>query len=155
MRFALVSIFLFIDLVVSGCSTSFEIKNSVATTAVPIVTHGEELQVATDPAHSLGEATSVVEVAIVHLSRRLDLDRQRIEVLSVERREWRDESLGCPKPGGMYAQVMTPGYQILLQAGEDVYEYHTDHSSRVVLCGARDIDTLKGHRSGDECSDES
>jgi len=48
--------------------------------------------------------------------------------------EWSDASLGCPKPGFAYAQVITPGYRIVLTAGQQQYEYHTDKSRAVVLC---------------------
>ena len=37
-----------------------------------------------------------------------------IRVTLVQRVEWRDSSLGCPKPGAMYMQVITPGYRVLL-----------------------------------------
>lgn len=37
---------------------------------------------------------------------------------------WSDASLGCPKPGMEYAQVLVDGYQIMLQAGLGIYNYH-------------------------------
>lgn len=33
-------------------------------------------------------------------------------VIGVESKQWPDASLGCPKPGVMYIQVVTPGYLI-------------------------------------------
>ncbi len=48
--------------------------------------------------------------------------------------EWPDASLGCPEPGMMYAQVVTPGYKIHLSCGEELFTYHSDCGSRVVYC---------------------
>ena len=48
--------------------------------------------------------------------------------------EWSDASLGCPQEGFMYAQVITPGYLIILEAQGEQYEYHTDQTTNVVLC---------------------
>jgi len=67
------------------------------------------------------------------LARRLDVSIQQIEVLSAEYVEWPDASLGCPQPGMMYAQVITPGYRIILSASGENYEYHTSLRG-VVLC---------------------
>jgi len=36
-----------------------------------------------------------------------------------------------------YAQVETPGYMILLEAGGQSYNYHTDAIETVVLCDAK------------------
>lgn len=75
-----------------------------------------------------------LEAARQELARRTGLNSSEVTVESVESVEWRDSSLGCPQPGGMYAQVLTPGYRIVLQAGGKSYEYHTDAAGRVVLC---------------------
>jgi hypothetical protein len=48
--------------------------------------------------------------------------------------EWSDASLGCPQEGMMYAQVITPGYLIVLEAQGQTFEYHTDQGTNVVLC---------------------
>ncbi len=47
---------------------------------------------------------------------------------------WPDSSLGCPQPGLEYAQVLTPGYQILLSYQGVESEYHSDGNSTVVEC---------------------
>ena len=53
------------------------------------------------------------------------LPKSDIKVVSVEAVQWPDTSLGCPQPDMMYAQVVTPGYRIILEAGGQVYEYHS------------------------------
>jgi hypothetical protein len=79
-------------------------------------------------------AQRVVQIAMEDLARALDLAPGEISVLSVEAVEWPDTSLGCPRPGMMYAQVITPGLRVVLEANNQSYEYHTDQNSSVVLC---------------------
>jgi hypothetical protein len=79
------------------------------------------------------EAQALVDKAIKDLSDRLDTQRDEIVFQSVEAVQWRDSSLGCPRPGMNYLQVITPGYLIRLEAGGEIYEYHTDKEN-VVYC---------------------
>jgi hypothetical protein len=58
-----------------------------------------------------------------------------VELVSVTPFEFSDTSLGCPEPGKSYAQVITSGYIIILQAQGKQYEYHTDQHEEIVLCG--------------------
>jgi hypothetical protein len=81
---------------------------------------------------------NMVHRAAQDLAKRLTIDISQITLLSVKERQWRDSSLGCPKPGMNYLMVITPGYEILLQAGGEIYEYHTNLNSTVVLCGSGD-----------------
>jgi hypothetical protein len=76
----------------------------------------------------------LVELAEEDLARRQDLSVSRIRLISIEAVEWPDASLGCPRPGMMYAQVVTPGFLIVLEAAGQSYEYHTDRNCAVVMC---------------------
>jgi hypothetical protein len=76
---------------------------------------------------------SVRTLAVADLAAHLGIAVDAITVISVEQVEWSDASLGCAKPGQMYAQVVTPGYRIVLEAGGQTYEYHTGEG-RVVRC---------------------
>jgi len=80
------------------------------------------------------EAEQVVRLAVEDLAKRLDLSPEQIRLVSVEAVDWPDTSLGCPEPGMMYAQVITPGYQIALEAAGETYQYHTDTGDQIVLC---------------------
>jgi hypothetical protein len=64
----------------------------------------------------------------------LGIKAEDITLVGAEAVEWSDSSLGCPRPGMNYLQVITPGYRILLEAQGNSYEYHSDQSSRVVRC---------------------
>jgi hypothetical protein len=46
----------------------------------------------------------------------LGLDPAEFRVISSVPRDFPDASLGCPQPDAAYAQVITPGYQVLIEA---------------------------------------
>ena len=83
-----------------------------------------------------------VNLALADLQRRLGLkDASSIKVIVVEPVEWCNASLGCPKAGMMYAEVITPGFRILLETAGKTYEYHTNRKTKVVLCeGGRPVE---------------
>lgn len=77
---------------------------------------------------------TALKAALADLAKQTGLPASDIAVLSVEAVEWSDSSLGCPQEGFMYAQVITPGYLIMLSGQGQTYEYHTDQGQNVVLC---------------------
>jgi hypothetical protein len=68
------------------------------------------------------------------LAQRLNLTETRIILIRAEAVDWPDSSLGCPQPGMMYLQVITPGYRLVLGADGVSAEYHTDVTGRFVVC---------------------
>ncbi len=83
---------------------------------------------------SVTGSSAAVEQAAADLSARAGVPASQIQVVSVEPVTWPDASLGCPKPGMMYAQVMTDGLRIRLRANGQVYEYHSGGSQAPFLC---------------------
>jgi hypothetical protein len=79
-------------------------------------------------------AQGMVRLSVEDLSRKLNIEPDQISVVEVIPVVWRDASLGCPKPAIDYIRVETPGYSIVLEAGGQVYNYHTDEARRVMLC---------------------
>jgi len=79
-------------------------------------------------------ADQLVEQAKADLSRRLGRSADAIQVKAVEAVEWRDSSLGCPVEGMMYAQVLVPGFRLLLQVDGQTYEYHSSLKEPVIYC---------------------
>jgi hypothetical protein len=79
------------------------------------------------------DAEKAVALARADLARRLKTEAA-IAVESVEAVDWPSTALGCPQPGMMYAQVITPGYKVILVAGGQHYSYHTDQGTKAVLC---------------------
>lgn len=76
----------------------------------------------------------VAQLAVVDLANALGLRPEEIAVVAVEEQDWPDSSLGCPEPGRSYLQVITPGYRVILAAGGQRYEYHTDRQNIAVRC---------------------
>lgn len=59
-----------------------------------------------------------------------------IAFVSAQSVEWADSSLGCPRPGMLYTQVITQGYKIVLRVGDIEYQFHTDANldGQILLC---------------------
>jgi hypothetical protein len=72
-----------------------------------------------------------IEIAFADLEQRLP--GTEIAYISTEYTEWSDSSLGNPREGESYAQVITPGFKIVLEAGGTQYEYHTDLTGNFAL----------------------
>ncbi|PIZ66287.1 hypothetical protein COY14_00620 [Candidatus Roizmanbacteria bacterium CG_4_10_14_0_2_um_filter_36_9] len=56
-----------------------------------------------------------------------------ISVVSFTAREFSDASLDCPQAGHVAAQVITPGYQVILSAAEKIFDYRISGET-VLLC---------------------
>jgi hypothetical protein len=84
-----------------------------------------------------GAPAALTAQAVADLSKQLGIPEANIKVASSEAVEWSDGSLGCPEPGMSYAQVITPGYRIVLQVSDKLYEYHTGEgaAAQVRHCG--------------------
>jgi hypothetical protein len=80
------------------------------------------------------DADAAVQAAINDLAARLKIAPENVQVASVQAMDWPDTSLGCPKPGMFYAQVITLGYKIVLSVEGKQVEYHADKKGRVVTC---------------------
>jgi hypothetical protein len=77
---------------------------------------------------------AALAAAVADLTKQTGLPADQITLVSIEGRDWSDASLGCPQEGMMYAQVITPGYLIILEVQGQQYEYHTDQTTNVILC---------------------
>jgi hypothetical protein len=92
---------------------------------------------------AMGAEGEIVARAKNDLARRRGISPERIFLRHAETVTWPDASLGCPLPNRMYAQVLTPGYRLVLTDGITDYEYHTDNFARVVFCRAVDPSNTK------------
>lgn len=62
------------------------------------------------------------------LAAQLGILPEDVRILSFERVDWPDACLGIQTPGLMCAQVITPGFRVILEAEGKRYEFHTDLS---------------------------
>lgn len=76
----------------------------------------------------------LVEMTEKDLAQRLGVPVSEIVVLEAIAVVWSDASLGCPREGMQYAQVLTPGYLIRLQSGEQEFEYHASQALYFMYC---------------------
>lgn len=77
---------------------------------------------------------SVVDLAVADLATRLGIDRSEVIVLTARATTWPDKSLGCPKPGMQYLQVLVDGALVELQSGGQTYSYHSGDDGKPALC---------------------
>src|SRR5690349_4416633 len=76
----------------------------------------------------------LIEGTKADLASRLAIEANQISLGEILEVEWSDSSLDCPQPGMEYLQVITPGYRIVLEAGGQSYEYHTNRNTYFVYC---------------------
>ena len=62
------------------------------------------------------------------------VDLSAATVVVAEAVEWNDGSLGCPEPGMVYTQVITPGYHVVISADGTEYDYRATDAGQVRLC---------------------
>jgi hypothetical protein len=101
-------------------------------TPIPVATDSAAATLSYDPS-----VDPIILQAIKDLNQKTGVALEKIIVLEVEAVEWPDGSLGCGTPGTEYLQVITPGFHISLEAGGQVYSYHTDTTSQIMLCSQR------------------
>ena len=56
-------------------------------------------------------------------------------MVSTEKATWPDGSMGCPKPGEVYIQVIVPGYRVIMSLDGNRYDYRVSDTGIVRFCG--------------------
>jgi hypothetical protein len=79
-------------------------------------------------------APSAAAPVIAAIATDLGVSPESVQLIAMESRDWPDSSLGCPQPDMLYAQVITPGYLVLVEVAGEQIEYHTDKRGTVVRC---------------------
>jgi len=74
-----------------------------------------------------------LDTAVQTLARLLNLEPSQIRVILAEPVEWSDACLGVAVVGRLCAQVVTPGYRVVLEAQGKQYEFHTNNSGTLVV----------------------
>lgn len=72
-------------------------------------------------------------VAIDTLATELGIPKDQVLVDTVRTVEWRDSSLGCPKPGVAYLDVISPGHRVTLRVDRKVHVVH-EAGNRAFVC---------------------
>jgi hypothetical protein len=64
----------------------------------------------------------------------LGVSPEALTSVVVTPRVWSDASLGCPRPGRVYAEVLTPGFLIEFELAGERFEFHSDEHGNIVRC---------------------
>jgi hypothetical protein len=87
----------------------------------------------TDDATGTGSETDApTAAAIARLAAQLGLAEADVEVVSAEMTEFSDSCLGLGQANESCLQALTPGWLIMLSAGGQEYEVHTDETGEQV-----------------------
>ena len=86
------------------------------------------------PAESLSDSDrAVAMLAIDTLAADLKVPREKVELDTVRAIDWRDSSIGCPKPGMAYLDVITPGHKVTLRVDGKIHVVH-EAKNKAFVC---------------------
>lgn len=84
---------------------------------------------------SSGFEVALELLAANYLAGKLGVGANELTLVRSSATEWSDASLGCPKPGMMYAQAITPGYEITFEHQGRSYAVHSNSdASQITSC---------------------
>jgi hypothetical protein len=84
------------------------------------------------PVSAGAEAEAAERAALAALARALGLADYEMVLVSSTPVEWSNACLGIEEPGEMCAEVITPGYQIVVEFNGVLHQYHTNQDGSVV-----------------------
>ncbi len=111
-------------LVLAACSGSAGTASPAASTSEPAPASppvGSRPPTAVPGEGAVPQA--VIDRAVADAADRAGVDPAEITVVSADTRTWPSGALGCPEPGYLYTDVLTPGYRIVVEAGGREYDY--------------------------------
>jgi hypothetical protein len=76
----------------------------------------------------------LLEDIIAALVQRTGTAREDIQVIKAEAVVWSDASLGCPKKGEVYIQILIKGYWVILEVEGVEYDYRVSGTGHFTLC---------------------
>jgi hypothetical protein len=90
------------------------------------------------PVHPDNEAAlppeQLLTPVLADASERSGVPPAQLVVKGAWRRTWSDGSLGCPRPGEFYTQALVPGWQVIVQAGDQELDYRLADRGHFILC---------------------
>ena len=104
-------------------------------TVLPVLAHIVETakpEIAAPPLEEAYDHMPAVASARTRFAAHLSISEDAISVISVEAVDWSDACIGIHEPGQMCAQVITPGYRIMVDVNGQSYELHTNATGSVV-----------------------
>jgi hypothetical protein len=130
-------------LIVAACAAPSAVPGGrpIESSAVPSATPGTTPSpAARDVAQPAGAPEAVLDAAREAYAKTGGVAIDAVTVVHAEPVTWPDSSLGCPQPGQMYLQVLTPGYRVTVAAGDKRTVYHTTDGAngpvQAIQCGS-------------------
>lgn len=112
--------------VLSACTLRSDHSYSTKVTEMETAPAAEAVSQPAPPPASLVEDLKTI------LATELGVPSSSLLVETATAVEWNDACLGVPHPEEMCAQVITPGYRIVLTTSTETYEFHTDETGKNV-----------------------
>ncbi len=119
-----------LSLVLAGCVGSSTAGQPTQAPPTPVEPKGIDLT--PTPGLIPVDIPPIQMKAIDALATALETDSSNIKVVSSESVDWPDSCLGISRPGLLCAQIVTPGFRIILESGGIQYEYRTSDDGSVV-----------------------
>jgi len=99
------------------------------------------------PADTLNDTERAVALlAIDTLAADLKVAREGIELDTVRAVEWRDSSLGCPRPGVAYRDVINPGHRVTLRVDGQIHVVHESRNQAFICRQIRPVGGITPQR---------
>lgn len=84
-----------------------------------------------------GEAPAAfLDAVLADASARSGVPQDQLVIREARAVTWSDGSLGCPEPDQAYIQILIDGYQVIVEAGDTIYDYRLDGQGNFKLCGS-------------------
>lgn len=76
--------------------------------------------------------SNAIDAAINDLTSAESMRDADVKVSDVSYKEFADTSLGCSIEGESYAQVVTPGYEVVLNVGDTSFDYRVSEDLQII-----------------------
>ena len=92
----------------------------------------------------------IMSEIIAELVERTGAEQDGIQVVRAEAVVWNDGSLGCPKPGEFYIQMLINGYWVVLEVQGMEYDYRVSDKGHFTLCEGENMPPINPSDTGDQ-----
>jgi hypothetical protein len=99
-------------------------------TPIPVLSPGNPT-----PVTGTGEVPgSVIDAAKADAAERAGVDVADVTLVSADAIDWPSGALGCPRMGFLYIDVITPGFRVVVRAGDRDYDYRAARDGAIRWC---------------------
>jgi hypothetical protein len=86
------------------------------------------------PSGDLDVPADVLAPLVADAAQRANVGPDEVAVVSATFVTWSDGSWGCPEPGVQYTQALVDGWQVVLEAAGQRFDYRTVGPGRFRIC---------------------